>query len=175
MKKILIAYFSRRGANYVGGRIVDLPVGNTEVVARKIRQLTGGDLFRIEPVKAYPDDYTECTRVAQQELRTNARPALKDRIAQTARYDIVFLGYPNWWNTVPMAVRTFLESHDFAGKTIVPFCTHEGNGAGRSAEDIRRSAPSATVLDATAIVGSTVARADARIEALVAAVASNIR
>lgn len=158
---ILIAYYSRRGQNYVGGNIVDLPIGNTEIVAQKIEKLTGGDMFRIDTVKKYPADYTECTRVAQRELRENARPRLADRVDDMAQYDTVFLGYPNWWGTMPMAVHAFLEAYDFTGKTIVPFCTHEGSGMGHSVEDIKQLCPTATVLSGAAIRGSNASRSDA--------------
>ena len=166
MKKILIAYYSRRGENYVGGTIVDIPVGNTEVMAQKIAELTGGDLFRIDTVEAYPADYTECTHVARKELKMNARPELTGKVDDMARYDTVFLGYPNWWGTMPMGVHTFLESYDFTGKTIVPFCTHEGSGMGHSVADIRKLCPGATVLDGRAIRGSSVQYADADAEQL---------
>ncbi len=138
----LIAYFSRPGNNYVNGSIVNLPVGNTEVVATMIREMTGGDLFHIEPVTVYPEGYTETTEVAQQELRANARPKLTRHQEIPDSYDLIFLGYPNWWGTMPMPVFTFLEDYDLAGKTIAPFCTHEGSGMGRSVADIKRSAHS---------------------------------
>lgn len=164
---ILIAYYSRRGQNYVGGTIEDLPMGNTEVVAQKIERLTGGDMYRIDTVKKYPVDYTACTEVAQRELRENARPKLVDKVDDMEQYDLVFLGYPNWWGTMPMAVHTFLESYDFTDKTVVPFCTHEGSGMGHSIADIRRLAPGAKVSDGVAIRGSNVARSDEEVRKLV--------
>lgn len=163
--RFLIAYFSRKGDNYVGGRIVDLPVGNTEVAARMIQAHAGGELFRIDTVKPYPADYTETTEVAQRELREKARPALAGRMPDMAAYDVVLLGYPNWWNTMPMAVCTFLESCEFAGKTILPFCTHEGSGLGRSEADIRRLCPGAQVLKGLSITGSHVRKAESTIVA----------
>jgi len=162
-KKYLIAYFSRQGQNYVSGRIVDLKIGNTEVVAQMIQKKTGGDLFPIETVAAYPDDYTETTDVAKNELRTKARPKLKRQVENMEVYDIIFLGYPNWWGTPPMAIFTFLESYDFSGKTIVPFCTHEGSGMGHSEKDIAKSCPKTTVLPGIAIQGSSVSSAEAEV------------
>ncbi len=167
MNNILIAYYSRRGQNYANGRIVDLAQGNTETVAQKIEKLTDGDMFRIDTVKKYPDDYTLCTQTARRELNENARPALADRVDDMQRYDTVFLGYPNWWGTMPMAVYAFLESYDFGGKTIVPFCTHEGSGMGSSVSDIRRLCPGATVLEGRAILGSRASQADDDAEILV--------
>jgi len=154
--KCLIAYFSRSGNNYVSGNIVNLPVGNTEVVAKMIQELTQGDLFHIEAVNAYPEDYTETTEVAKQELRTNARPKLTSHLESMASYDVIFLGHPNWWGTMPMPVFTFLEEYDFSGKTIASFCTHEGSGLGRSVSDIRKMCPKSTVLEGLAIHGGSV-------------------
>ncbi|VBB08625.1 flavodoxin/nitric oxide synthase [Lucifera butyrica] len=157
--KSLIAYYSRKGNNYVGGNIVNLPIGNTEVIAEKIRKITGSDMFEIETVKAYPEDYTETTNVAQAEKRQNARPELTATVDIDA-YDVIYLGYPNWWGTMPMAVYTFLESYDFFGKTIIPFCTHEGSGMGSSGRDIKKLCPDAKVLSGLAIRGGNVGRAD---------------
>lgn len=163
-QKSLSVYYSRRGNNYVSGSIVNLPVGNTEVIARKIQGLTGSDLFQIETVKPYPEDYTETTEVSKVELRQNARPELTVTVADMASYDVIYLGYPNWWGTMPMAVFTFLESYDFSGKTIVPYCTHEGSGLGSSERDIKKLCQTAKVLPGLAIKGSTVARADNEVE-----------
>ncbi len=153
-KKCLVAYFSRKGQNYVSGRLVDLKVGNTEVVASMIQKITGGDLFHIESVTAYPKDYTETTEVAKNELRTKARPTLTEQVTNMGAYDVIFLGYPNWWGTMPMPVFTFMESYDFSGKIIVPFCTHEGSGMGHSEKDIAKACPKATVLEGIAIHGT---------------------
>jgi flavodoxin len=153
-EKCLIAYFSRKGDNYVSGRIVNLPIGNTEIVAKMICEVTKGDLFRIDPATPYPADYTETTRIAQKEKSKNAWPALTSHVENMDSYSVVFLGYPNWWGTMPMPVFTFLESYDFSGKTLVPFCTHEGSGLGRSEKDIALLCPNATVLKGLAIYGS---------------------
>lgn len=158
--KSLIAYYSRKGNNYVGGSIVNLPIGNTEVVAKKIQEASGGDLFRIETVKAYPEDYNATTRVAQVELNEDTRPELTETLDGLDAYEVIYLGYPNWWGTMPMAVYTFLESYDFSGKTIVPFCTHEGSGLGSSERDIKRLCPKATIVSGLAIRGGSVRQAD---------------
>lgn len=154
--KCLIAYFSRKGMNYVSGKIVDLKVGNTEVIAKKIQAQTGGDLFKIETVKTYPSGYDECTKIAQKELTEKARPKLTETVSNIKDYDIIYLGYPIWWGTMPMAVYTFLNSYDFAGKTIIPFCTHEGSDLGSSVQDIKKTCPKAHVLQGLAIKGSNV-------------------
>ena len=155
-KKILIAYYSRKGQNYVGSRIVNLAVGNTEVAAKMAQEITGGDLFEIRTVKAYPVDYTETTEVAAVEKRNNERPELAAHVDNMDEYDTIILGYPNWWGTPPMAVFTFLEEYDFTGKTILPFCTHEGSGMGGSERDIKRICPTAKVEKGLAIRGGTV-------------------
>lgn len=164
MPKNLIAYYSRRGNNYFDGKIVDLPVGNTEVVAGKIARMTGGDLFRIEAVNPYPADYDESTEVAKIELGENTRPELTATIPDIDDYDVIYLGYPIWWGVMPMPVMTFLESCDFKGKTIVPFCTHEGSGLGMSERYIRQACPKASVLPGLAIIGHLRDKADSHIE-----------
>ncbi len=156
---ILIAFFSRPGQNYVRGSIINLPVGNTEVAAKKIQILTGGELFRIT-THAYPDDYTRCTEVAKVELQGNERPVLTKMVDNMAGFDTILLGYPNWWGTMPMAVFSFLEQYDFSGKRIAPFCTHEGSGLGRSVKDISNLCPGAEVLSGCALPGHSVADAD---------------
>jgi flavodoxin len=154
--KRLIAYSSRAGNNYVNGNIVNLAVGNTEVAEKMIQKLTGSDMFRIDTLKAYPTDYHETADVAKQELSQNARPKLSWNVDNMADYSVIYLGYPNWWGTMPMVVYTFLEKHDFAGKTILPFCTHEGSGMGRTETDIRKLCPDARVLKGLPIRGGSV-------------------
>jgi len=161
--KILVAYFSRAGNNYVGSSIVDLPVGNTEIVARMIAQLTGGNLFKIDPVKKYSTDYTICTEEAKKELDANARPQLAEYLDSITAYDTIILGFPNYWSTMPMPVWTFLDKYDFSGKTILPLCTHEGSGMGRSESDLKKLCPGATVLNGLAIRGSAVKTAQAEV------------
>jgi flavodoxin len=163
--KRLVAYFSREGENYVNGSIVNLAVGNTEAAAKVIQKLTGADMFRIHAVKDYPADYSKTTDVAKQELREKARPELSGHVDTMDDYSMIFLGYPNWWGTMPMPVFTFLEGHDFSGKTILPFCTHEGSGLGRSESDIKKICPYATVLNGLSIKGGNVQRAENDISA----------
>jgi len=107
MNKILIAYYSRKGQNYVNGQIFDLPVGNTEVAAKMAQEITGGDLFEICTVKSYPLDYTETTEVATVEKRTNARPVLSTHVNNMDQYGTIILGYPNWWGTFPTLNENF--------------------------------------------------------------------
>jgi flavodoxin len=144
-RKILVAYFSWGG--------------NTRIIAESVCQAVGGDIFEIKTVNIYPKEYRLVTDVARQEQETKARPALAASVNGMDSYDTVFLGYPNWWGTIPMALFTFLEAYDFTGKTIIPFCTHEGSALGRSVAEIRQLCPGATVLDGLAIRGGKVDRA----------------
>lgn len=149
-KKILVAFFSRTGENYAVGHIEQ---GNTHIVAELIASATGGTLFRIEPATPYPDDYRACTEVAQREKRSKARPALVEDIA-AEEYDVIFLGYPNWWGDLPMCVYTFLEQHDWQGKIIIPFCTHEGSGLSDTENLLRAACRGVSVLNGLAVRGS---------------------
>jgi flavodoxin len=118
--------------------------------------MTEGDVFRIDTVKPYPEDYTETTNAARKELNAHARPDLSGHVDHMDSYHVIILGYPNWWGTMPMAVFSFLEKYDFSKKKIMPFCTHEGSGLGRSVSDIARICPQSTILEAFAVRGGEV-------------------
>ena len=132
----LVAYFSRRGENWQVGYIEK-------------------DLFAIQPVVPYPDVYSEMLEVSRRETSENARPAIKNTIADFDKYDVIFIGYPIWNGTCPMIIRTFTESYDFSGKTVIPFCTHAGSGLGSSVSAIRSQLQNATVLNGLAVQGTT--------------------
>ncbi|MGN0573286.1 MAG: flavodoxin [Acutalibacteraceae bacterium] len=159
MSKELIAFYSRADENYVNGLIKTLQVGNTEIAAGIIKELTGADLFKIEQTEPYSRSYNECIAQAQADQRQNARPKLKNLPESIDEYDVIYLGYPNYWSTMPMAVFTFLEHFDFSGKTINPFCTHEGSGLGSSVSDIKKLCPDAKVEKGIAIHGGRVKQA----------------
>ena len=161
MSDKLIVFYSRADENYVNGLIKTLEVGNTEVAAGMIQ---GADLFKIQQLKPYASNYNECIAQAQADQRQNARPELKSYPETLHGYDVVYLGYPNYWSTMPMAVFTFLEHFDFSGKTIKPFCTHEGSGMGSSVSDIKKLCPSATVEKGLAIHGGSVRQSKKEIE-----------
>lgn len=154
--RCLIVYFSRKGNNHVNGNVVNLSVGNTEVAAKMIQKLTKADIFEIKAVHAYPEDYNECVNAAQDELHKNSRPELVNYLDSIDKYDYIFVGYPNWWGTIPMPVFTFLERYNFSGKTILPFCTNEGGGMGRSESDIKKICPTANIKRGLALLGSNV-------------------
>lgn len=153
-KNVLVVYFSHKGENYSNGSIVELKKGNTAIASEMIASLTEADLFEIEAVTAYPFEYHECTEVAKAELNADARPTLVHDI-DIQKYDVIFIGYPNWWSTMPMPVWTFLDQHDFTSKTVLPFCTHEGSGMGKSEADIKRLI-NADIRKGLAIRGSNV-------------------
>ena len=155
----LIAYFSRADENYFGGALRYVDVGNTETAAKLLADITGADLFKIDPLQPYSKGYNECIKEAQEDQRRDARPELKEYPESVDKYDTIYIGYPNYWGTMPMQVFTFLEHFDLTGKTIKPFCTHEGSGMGRSESDIRRLCPGARVEKGLAILGSAAAEA----------------
>ena len=156
MNNSLILYFSRAGNNYSSDGIKNIEIGNTEVIANYIKEFTDADMFKIEPLKEYPLDYMECTELAKEELNNNVRPELKEYLNDIDDYDIIYLGFPNWWNTLPMAVWTQLEKLDFEGKIIKPFVTHEGSGFGRSEKDIKKLCNGAEIRKGLSIQGSLV-------------------
>lgn len=150
-KKVLVAFFSHTGENYAVGNITK---GNTHIIAEMIAEATGGNLFEIVPVKEYPKTYNACVEVAKKEKETGARPAIKGSIA-VENYDIIFLGYPNWWGDMPMPVYTFIEKHRWAGKTVIPFCTHEGSGLSNTEKYIANACKGAEVEKGLAVKGAT--------------------
>ena len=150
--KTLVVYYSRTGENYAVGNIAE---GNTAIVAKMIAAKSGADLFEIKTVKQYAADYTECTEEAKEELRKEARPEIVGDVADFEQYDTIYVGYPIWWGVPPMCVFTFFEKHDWKGKTVRPFATHEGSGLGGSVRAIKKALPSATVSDGLAIQGQT--------------------
>lgn len=137
--KMLVAYFSWSG--------------NTEKLAQMIQQETGADLYEIAPETPYTDDYDALLDQARQEQQDDARPALADTVDNWDDYDIVFVGYPDWWSDAPMLIYSFLESYDWDGKTLVPFCTSGGSGFGQSLDHLPDSAPGATILDGLHVLG----------------------
>lgn len=164
MAKTLIAFFSRADENYFGGAMRYVKVGNTEIVANIMKDLTGADTFKIEMKDPYSPVYMTCIDEAKEDLRNGARPELVSMPDSIDKYDTLVLAYPNYWGTMPMAVFTFLEHLDFSGKTILPLCTNEGSGMGSSERDIRRTCPGAEVKKGLAITGSAAANSKSSVE-----------
>ena len=138
-----------------------MAVGNTEICADLIKQaFPDADLFKIERAAPYAANYRKCVSQVTADLMLHKRPALTALPESIAAYDAIVLGYPNYCGTMPMAVYTFLEHYDFTGKTIRPFCTHEGSGLSDTENDIRKAAHGAAVTKGLAIHGSHVAEAE---------------
>jgi formylglycine-generating enzyme required for sulfatase activity/flavodoxin len=136
-KRILVAYFSWGG--------------NTRGIALKISGIAGADIFEIRPAAPYPEDYNAVLDQAQREQKTDARPELENRVGNMEEYGTVILGYPNWWASIPMPVATFLESYDFSGKTVLPFCSHGGGRFGQSLAAIAKLAPGAELKEGLSV------------------------
>ena len=136
-KKILIAYFTWSG--------------NTQGVAYEIQKQTGAEIFEITPEKSYSEDYNTVLREAQRDQHRKARPKLRGHVKNFADYDVIMLGYPNWWASIPAPVATFLEEYDFAGKTIMPFCSHGGGRFGQSLTAIAKLAPNAVITEGLSV------------------------
>jgi flavodoxin len=151
-RKPLIAYFSHSG--------------NTRVIAEMIQKKSGGEIFEIKAVKTYPEGYDAVVAEAKKELKSGFKPELRAKITEISQYELVYIGYPNWWGTFPAPVMTFLLEHDLEGKTIIPFCTHEGSKMGRSAANIRKLCPKSNVQDGIAIWGSEVKTAQSKVSEL---------
>ena len=157
MSRNLVIYYSRRGQNYSGGNIVEIEKGNAERIAEYICEATGADVFEIRTVSQYPEDYMKCTEVAQEELRMNARPKLKEYLSDIDGYDNIFIVGPCWWGTYPMAMFSQLEELDFAGRKVLPVMTHEGSGMGSCERDLKRICKGAKVKRGLAVQGSMAA------------------
>ena len=152
----------------MNGSIKDLKLGNTEVVAAKIKALLpDADMFRIDTTYEYSKSYMTCIEEAKQELHDQARPEVKDPLESIDEYDTIILGYPNWWGVPPMAVFTFLESYDFSGKKIVPFCSHEGSGLGGSIRQIKMAVPDANLTAGVAIHGAAASHCDREVNLII--------
>ena len=161
--KVLIAYFSfpetdgvdaSSGASRV---VVDEKLyGSTQYMAEVISEVTGGDLFRIETVRQYPGLHDPLVEQASQEKAAGTRPELATNIENLSQYDIIFIGYPNWWGDLPMPLYTFLEEYDFGGKTIIPFNSHGGSGLSSTVNTIIDIQKGATVVKALTVSRNSV-------------------
>lgn len=150
---VLVIYFSRTGEQYQVGVIDE---GNTAIVARMIGEAAGADLFEILPADDhYPMTYEELTEVAKDEQRKNARPSYAGEVPDLSGYETVFIGSPVWWGDWPMIMYTFFEDHadDLAGKTLIPFTTHEGSGLSGFDRKLSSACPESSVQDGLAIRG----------------------
>ena len=152
----LVIYFSRSGENYFGGELKNIEKGNTEVIAEYIQEFTSADLFKVEPAVEYPAEYMECIEVAKKEQQKNMRPEIKETLESIDEYDTIYIGFPNWWGTLPMPMFTQLEQLDFTGKVVKPFVTHEGSGFGTSQKDLKKLCEGAEIKKGLSIPGGNV-------------------
>ena len=149
-KKILVVYFSKTGEQYGVGNITE---GNTAIVAKMIAELTKADIFEVKLKNdTYPTAYKALTEVALAEKKANARPEIAENVTNFADYDVVFIGSPNWWSDMPMALYTFMEANDWSGKILAPFVTHEGSGLSSIPSKIKTTT-NAEILEGFAIYG----------------------
>ncbi|MCO7510359.1 flavodoxin [Serratia fonticola] len=165
-RRILIVYFSQPedvkldGVDGISGASVlqknSVVLGSTQYVAQIIQKETGGDLFRIETVKPYPNQHDPLLKYAEQEVKYGVRPELKEKIENLAEYEQIFIGYPIWWYKMPMAMYSFFEQHDFSGKKLIPFTTHGGSRFSDSLREIKRLQPNAQLV----IQGLAISRND---------------
>ena len=150
-ESVLILYFSHSG--------------NTRRIAEQIQKNIGGDLLEIQPASPYPSNYDAVVEQAGQEQKARARPAILTEIPNLDSYRTVFIGFPNWWGTMPMPCFTLLEKYDLGDRTVVPFCTHEGSRFGHSLRDLKRLCPHAHILEGLEIRGSRTAQAQENVKA----------
>ena len=129
--KTLVAYFSATGV--------------TKGAAEKLAEVTGGDLYEIQPEVPYTDadlDWQDKQSRSSVEMADlSSRPAIKGKVENLDDYDTVFIGFPVWWYTAPTIINTFIEANDLKGKTVVPFCTSGGSSIKKSAEDLKKAYP----------------------------------
>ena len=152
----LVVFYSRADENYFGGAYRYIEVGNTEKVANMISDITGANKFKIQQVEPYSAKYSVCIDEAKRNLKEKARPEIINMPNNIDDYDEIYLGYPNWWSTMPTTVMTFLESYDFTNKHIYPICSHEGSGMGRSESDLKKLCPNSILHKGLSIHGSHV-------------------
>ena len=161
--KQLVVFYSRADENYFGGELRYLSTGNMEKIAKMVAEIRGADLFQIEQKVPYAADYNTCIEEAKKDLKENIRPELVNTLESIDGYDEIYIGFPNYWGTMPMAVFTFLEQFDWSGKTIHPFVTHEGSGFGKSMDDLEKVCRGAVFTKGLAISGSSVDHARAKV------------
>ena len=153
MAGALVVYYSRKGENHMPGGIQVLEKGNTAFAAEFVAQAVDADLFEIDTVTPYAENYRECCGQAIAEVKAKARPAIKGFVENMEQYDTIFVCFPNWCGTAPMCVFTFLEHYDLTGKRIAPLCTNEGSGLANSEKDIAESCKGAVILPGLSVRG----------------------
>ena len=135
--KALVVYFSRVGENSVGGKIEVIRKGYTEIVAEKIAKYANAELYQLVPENEYPYDYANCVRRAREESEENTKVPFKNPKENLDDYDVIFVGFPNWYRSYPRIVATFLAKYSFVGKVVAPFCTNEEGAFGIGESELR--------------------------------------
>ena len=161
-KKSLIIYFSRADENYFGGELRYIDKGNTEVIAEYIKEFTGADIFKVEPLNPYSKDYMTCIEEAKDRTRNHQAP-IKKEVGDISTYDVIYIGSPIYWGGMPEEMFTALSNLDFTGKVIKPFTTHEGSGLSSVPHQLKNICKGANILDGLAITGSDVYNAKERV------------
>lgn len=138
--RILIAYYSHSE--------------NTQEIALKINEMVGGEIFRIEPIKEYPESYREVLKISKEEIRKNYKPPLRKKLEDIEKFDVIFIGSPNWYSTIAPPVVTFLSENNFSGKKVIPFISHGGGGKAKCVTDLKKMIPEATFLEEIVVYGN---------------------
>lgn len=168
MSKTLIAYYSRRGENYVNGSITNIEIGNNEIIKDYLKKIIGDvDTFHIIEKEEYSKSYMNAINEAKDDLKNKKRPELKEYLDSIDEYDTIYLVYPIYWGTFPMAVYTFLEKYNFDGKKIKPIATHEGSKMGTSERELEITIPCADIKKGLPIQGGTVRESKTLLESFV--------
>lgn len=162
-KKSIIIYFSRADENYFGGIMKYIEKGNTEVIAEYIRDITEADIFKVEPLVAYSEDYMQCIEEAKVRTRNHNAP-IKENVPDISSYEVIYVGSPVYWGGMPEELFTALKELDYTGKTIRPFVTHEGSGLSSIPNQLKDICVGAKVESGIAITGSQVNSAKVKIE-----------
>ena len=163
-KRSLVIYFSRADENYFGGSMKYVEKGNTEVIAEYIKDISGADLFKVESLAPYSENYMTCINEAKERTSSHNAP-IKEEVPDTSSYEVIYIGSPIYWGGMPEEMFTALKNLDFTGKTVRIFVTHEGSGLSGVPRQVKELCSGANVLDdAIAIQGSSVGSAKSTIE-----------
>lgn len=163
-KKSLIIHFSRADENYFGGEMRYVDKGNTEIIAEYIKDITGGDIFKVEPLNPYPKKYMECIEEAKVRTIKHNAP-IKEKVPDISSYEVIYIGSPIYWGGMPEELLTALKGLDYSGKIIRPFTTHEGSGLSGVPRQLKEICTGAQILEGLAILGSQVNNSKQKVEA----------
>lgn len=162
-KKSIIIYFSRADENYFGGSLKYIDKGNTEIIAEYIKDITGAEIFKVEPLEEYSKDYMECIEEAKVRTRNKVAP-IKENVPDLSSYEVIYVGSPVYWGGMPEELFTALKGVDYSGKIIRPFVTHEGSGLSSIPNQLRDICNGAVVTSGLAITGSQVKESRSKVE-----------